>query len=344
MVYIDGTRAVGGGLGRYIQLIIKNTVIYDYIIGDVHELDSFYPREKILSKKYFEEKVVPTLTEKDIIHFPANEMEIDIKESECKVVLTIHDTIPLSVKSFSQKEKNKWNEGVEKASKRADYILTVSNNSKNDIEKYYPWTKGKIIVIYNAISKDINRVFVEDDLKDIFKYKFFLGKSRLKHKNFWRCLIAFRVSKVYKDSVLYITLEDSYKWNLFFGLLGMKKHICLLGPITDQKMSEVFSTINAILFVSLYEGFGLPPLEAMACGSIAICSDIEVFRELYKDIPIYVNPCKIKDIADGISLATLDNHENEIRKSKGMNLKEIYSEELMAKGLTSFFEKISGSV
>lgn len=333
---------VWGGLKRYIEYISINTNIYDYVIGDRNILEDIYPKEKIIASEIFTEEIADFLTEQDILHFPANLMtDLKYNKLRCKTILTFHDCIPLRVKVSSEQETKKWKRDARTALDRADMVIAVSQTTKDDIGFFFPEiAQSKIYVIYNAVSSAFRKCNINKSIETPYKYSYFLGRTRIRHKNFWRSLLAFRFSKYYKSSLLFTTLSDTPKINSLFLILGMRKHVYLLGDLTDDEMNDVFNQIDAIIFMSLYEGFGLPPLEAMSCGAVAICSDTEISHEIYEDAPYYANPYKIADIMRAIALVSEDPDLREKKKEIGQMISARYKLDKMVLATADLIEQL----
>lgn len=342
MVYLDATRAIGGGYKRYIEYISVGTGIYDGIIGDKEILKDIYPKEKIIDAETFTKKIADSLTEGDILHFPAGTMT-DLKYDKliCKTILTFHDCTPLRVRVYSIKETQKWKEDARVALKKADLIIAISQTTKEDIQIFFPEIEqSKIYLIYNGVSSIFERREIYEPIDTRFQYSYFLGRSRIRHKNFWRSLIAFRLSKHYKNSLLYTTLSNTPKINFLFRVLMMRKHVYLLGDLSDDEMINVFNQIDAIIFMSLYEGFGLPPVEAMKCGATVICSDIKIFHEIYGDAPYYAAPYKITDIMKAITAVAEDSGLREKKKEIGQLISGRYRLNEMVMATSGLIEKL----
>ncbi len=329
MIYLDATRVCGGGIGRYIQELIKTCKCYDGFIGKIEELSEFCDKRRIIEKEDFCSNPQKYINSKTIIHFPANDME-DLKEIthiQCHRVLTIHDVIPLVIKETSSRKRERWYQRVKSAADLAELIITVSDCSKKDISEYLDVDEKKITVIYNGISQQfypLNKL-IKERIKDDSKYKIMCTGSFLIHKNFWRCLLAFRFCENYKKSQLLVIKKNKRIYRCIFGVLGMGKKIRLIGGISDEKLNEYYNFADILLFPSLYEGFGMPPLEAMACGTPVICSRSSSLPEIAGDAAYFVNPRDVKDIISAIN--RIENDED-IRKrliSEGFNKAKEYS-------------------
>ena len=87
MIYLDASKGLSGGIGRYIKMLLSHTDIYDYCIGDKKQLSKVYPADKIISPAAFKQEVIQKLSADDIVHFPGNDMtDLQVeKKLPCKV-------------------------------------------------------------------------------------------------------------------------------------------------------------------------------------------------------------------------------------------------------------------
>ena len=177
------------------------------------------------------------------------------------------------------------------AVKTSQHILTVSEFSKSEILRFYPFIKGeKISVVYNAVNRQLFKC-----LSDVppAKEPFVLCVSSIDpRKNFARLIEA---CQGLTEAKLYIVGN----YNRVFGeqqLTSTSDHIHFLGRVSDQELVRLYNQAECFVFPSLYEGFGLPPLEAMACGCPVLVSDIPVEREVCADAAQYFNPLEPSEI------------------------------------------------
>lgn len=173
---------------------------------------------------------------------------------------------------------------------RAKIIFTVSNFSKKEILKYYHAKEGKIVILYDAWQhmlriKADNRILDRyPALKD--KEYFFAMSSMAKNKNFkW---IA-ETAKLNTDCIFAVAGNVNAK---VFGNVELEEipNVIKLGYVTDEEAKALMKHCRAFLFPTFYEGFGMPPLEALSCGAGVAVSDTVCMREIYGDTPTYIDP------------------------------------------------------
>ena len=176
--------------------------------------------------------------------------------------------------------------------KYSDHIVTVSEFSKKEIIKYYRVNSERIFVIHNAW-QHVNRID-DIDIKERYSFleagNYFFSMSTLAaNKNFKWILNA---AKNNSDSIFVIAGGGNLKCvaDASIGLSNLP-NVYFLGYITDEEAKCLIKNCKAFIFPSLYEGFGLPPLEAMGMGcKNVIVSDIEVMHEIFEDTVNYINP------------------------------------------------------
>jgi len=227
-----------------------------------------------------------------------------IPKTKAKLVTTIHDLTflkyprthtPHSVKTHTRHLK--------RAKKYADRIITDSESTKKDLIQY-GIPKDKITVIYLAPAK------IFKPLKDKQKLKNIKAKYNLKgpyllsvgtqepRKNLKRLIKAHsRLSRQYPK--LQLAIAGKFGWG---DRSRPVKGVKLLGFVPDQDLAGLYSGAKAFIYPSLYEGFGFPVLEAMACGCPVITANISSLPELGGQAALYVNPYKISQIAEAIKV------------------------------------------
>ena len=178
-------------------------------------------------------------------------------------------------------------------------ILTVSNFSKQEIIELLSVPKSKIKVLYNAQAFPI----IESTRKA--KGKYILCVSSIDpRKNLIRLVKAYHLIKNhYKIDLIIVGGKSSH-----FSPIEELKDTSIIwkGRVSDDELGDLYKNADLFVYPSLYEGFGIPPLEAMANGCPVLLSDIPVFHEIFEKATIFFNPTNIDDIASKISYL-LDN-------------------------------------
>jgi glycosyltransferase involved in cell wall biosynthesis len=237
----------------------------------------------------------------------------------CRSVVTIHDCIHLM---FPQYLPNRLAYVYAKAAmwtatRKATRILTVSEASKRDILRFFDIPPEKVSVIYNAIDArflgpaDQNRMeLVRQRYQLDHPFVLYVGNIK-RHKNVERLIDAFaRARPACPDDLRLIIIGDEIsKYPALRQAVHrhrLDKYVRFLGFQPHETLAAFYRLARAFVFPSLYEGFGLPPLEAMACGTPVVTSNVSSLPEIAGDAALLVDPYDVDAIADGIERAVTD--------------------------------------
>lgn len=176
--------------------------------------------------------------------------------------------------------------------KRTKQLLTVSEFSKNEIVNYYNINRDKVHITYNGwqhLTRVEENQLILDKIRELTKGKeyFFSIGTLTKHKNLkW-------VIEVAKKNPEYIFLISGFKNSKkVYKKLGIEStsNVKYIGYLTDEEMKTVMKNAKALVYPTLYEGFGIPVIEAIALNTKVIVSYIPAIREIYGDSVYYINP------------------------------------------------------
>lgn len=249
-----------------------------------------------------------------------------------KRIVTIHDVFHLAFyETLSLKQKNYAKLVIGQAVSRSDKILTVSEFSVDEIRKYTNTTKN-IEIIYNAI--DFNKFRVNSDkskldfIKDKYKLpnEFLLFVGNVKpHKNLKNLLLS--INNIDINLVIvgkkdgFITSDENIA-NLIKSN-NLENKVFFTGYVDDEDVPAIYNLAKLFVFPSLYEGFGIPTLEAQACRCPVVCSNVASLPEVGEiDSVVYCNPHNAEDIKEKIDLV-LNNKalQNELKMKGFENIK-----------------------
>jgi glycosyltransferase involved in cell wall biosynthesis len=204
----------------------------------------------------------------------------------------------------------------------AKKIIAVSNFTKNEILKYYEKIDGeKIKVIYNGYNDLLYRKISDNEVKKnvLKKYgieaPFFLYIGRLEKKKNVQCLIeGFSIFKENnKESLEKLVLignpgfgYDEIKY--LIEELGVSKNVIILGWVEEKDLPNIVNEAKTFIFPSFYEGFGIPVLQAMACETPVLLSNIKVFHEIASESALFFDHFNPNDLAE--KMAMIINDEN----------------------------------
>jgi len=216
------------------------------------------------------------------------------------------------------------------------HIFTVSEFSKKEITEFYRVDDKKISVVYNAV----NEIFHPSVKK--YNEKYILAVSSLHYqKNFHSLIKAFNVLK---NTDVKLFLVGSVNKN--FASLELLKdiennpNIIFKGRVNDEALISLYSNAICFVYPSLYEGFGIPPLEAQACGCPVICSNAASLPEVYGDSVLYCNPYDPNDIKEKIEILVNDEGLREELRLKGFENVKRFSWKKSAKKIIEIIERL----
>lgn len=229
--------------------------------------------------------------------------------------------------------------------KKAVKITTISNSSKNDIIKAYGVNESKVAVIYPGIKQILYTKFM--DKKELSKkfniekeYILFVGTLQPR-KNIEKLIEAF--SKIKQDLQLIIVGKKGWQYENILtapSRFKVSEKVRFLENVTDEDLPSLYKNAACFALPSLYEGFGLPVLEAMQYGCPVITSNVSSLPEAGGDAALYVNPEDVDDIADKINQILKDNKLREDLIKKGHEQVKKFSWEKTAKQTLETLEEL----
>lgn len=357
---------VSSGIGSYTRNLIENLVK----ISSGHEyylfLDSPLPPGVVRLKNTFTEIIpekkrilwtnfyLPGRLSKldiDLYHGTAN-FEIPIRKVT-RYVVTIHDIIPkLFPELIPFKHRLIFNLFTKRALKVADKVITVSEHSKKDIVRFFNADENKIKVIYEAASEIFRPIRDSAILKEFReKYKLpeefilFLGLLEPK-KNIMRIIKSFLFLKE-KGLRCKLVIGGRKGWyfeNIFklARELNLTNDIIFTGFVPEEDLPLLYNSSRLFVFPSLYEGFGLPVLEAMACGIPVITSRTSSLPEIAADAALYVDPLSIDSIVEAIDQVYKDEDMRGSMIERGIQRARHFSWQKAAAETLNIYREITG--
>ncbi|MGQ9598469.1 MAG: glycosyltransferase family 4 protein [Anaerolineae bacterium] len=265
-------------------------------------------------------------------------------------VLTVHDMI---FKLFPQYQKrlNYWylNMTMPLYCRRADAIITVSECSKRDIVQAYGVDAAKITVIYEAASPEFmplpRDVIAEGRLRLGLPDRFLLHVGTIEPRKNLIGLIEALQQLHDRGLIIPLVVAGGKGWlyEEFFRrleTLPIRDNIRFLGYVSVNDLPLLYNAATALIMPSLYEGFGLPVLEGMACGTPVLCSNVSSLPEIAGEAACYFDPCSSKDIAEAIQKVWLDAGLGEEMKEKGRSRASEFSWERAARETMSLYTRL----
>jgi glycosyltransferase involved in cell wall biosynthesis len=324
-VAIDTRKLHDFGIGTYIRNLLRHLARIDqeteYILlcrdedlGVAAQLGPNFRSVREPSPNYSlrEQIHVPWVLRRerpDVFHAPHYILPAAVS---CRSVVTIHDCIHLM---FPQYLPNRAAYGFARASmwtaaRRSDRILTVSEASKRDILQLFNVPPEKVVVVYNAIDERFGVTPSRERVAEVreryqLDHKFVLYVGNIKpHKNLVRLIEAFSQLRRTRDDLKLLIIGDEISklpaLRRAVHSHKLHKHVRFLGYLNDDTLGVLYRLASVFVFPSLYEGFGLPPLEAMASGTPVVTSNVSSLPEVTGDAAILIDPYEVDSIADGM--------------------------------------------
>jgi len=311
--------------------ILQNDLkIFDFAVGKMHFVIVPERFRAPVANILWHQCYLPRLVKKyqlDVLHIPSYRRLIWSKP--CALVATIHDLAQFHI--LNKYDRSRMFYGTKIApilSRRQDEIIAISNHTSADVIRFLNVDPNRLTVIYNGLERSRFNQSSQSQAKLLVEQKcgilgsFFLYVSRLEHpaKNHVRLIEAFDQFK----------LETKSNWKLVF--IGENWHgaelihqaiakspffqdIRCLGFVDELDLPVFYRAAEVFVYPSLFEGFGLPPLEAMACGCPVLCSHQGALSEILGKAAEFVDPRNVLDLKSKmVRLATSPTHREMLGK------------------------------
>ena len=257
-------------------------------------------------------------------------------------VFTLHDLNHLRVLDNSNALKRAYYKHVIRpACHRAAAVFTVSDYSRQEIATWADLSEDRIVNVGNGVGFPF--VSFGDKHNPGYPYLLYVG-SRKPHKNLNRLLQAYAASGVQQDLFLLLSGRPDPHTQAETELLGITRYVRYLEVPDNDVLARVYRGASGFLFPSLYEGFGLPPLEAMACGVPVLTSNVCSLPEVVGNAAILIDPSSIDALAEGIRRLV---HDSELRahlRLKGSQRAQRFRWEETAQTISKTLLRVTGEV
>lgn len=339
ILYINGTMLDERptGLGVYIKNVVgklkdKNIDFKVFcpididgvkVIKTTDKVKTSYKKKGGLIRFLWTQLVLPFKVKKDdVVYHPFQYLSIF---SRAKQIITIHDFIPLYFPEIAKHQYYYYKIVMPILLRRAHKIVCISENTKKDIIKFYNVNEDKIVRVYNGYDEELFNLnnINENVIKeyDLVKPYFISVGAGYAHKNIESSLKAFKeILKTQDCDYVIVGKQSDYinKLNTLCEDLNIKENVKFVGYVPDEHLPTLYKKATAFVYPTLYEGFGLPILEAMACGTVVLCSNNSSLPEVYGECAVSFEATDIKEISIAM-IKVLNNREfcnNLIEKSK----------------------------
>ncbi|HDS5084901.1 TPA: glycosyltransferase family 4 protein, partial [Klebsiella pneumoniae subsp. pneumoniae] len=233
-----------------------------------------------------------------------------------RTIFTIHDLNHIDfMENSSFLKRVYYNLILKRACRKAKKIFTVSEFSKQRIVNWAKIDKEKIFVLGNGVSESFN--YNVPKYQCDFKYILVVG-NRKAHKNEPRALEAFLSADIDKRVKIVFTGNISDPLKAIIKSYNAADRVIFSGRTSDQELASLYKSAEFLLFPSLYEGFGLPVIEAMACGTPVITSNTTSLVEISKNAALLVNPNSTDAIRSSIEQLFYDEELKLQLSTKGL--------------------------
>lgn len=355
----------GTGIGTYTYNVLKhlpqidiNNYFHLYWSGNNYE-EFIRENSNIImaSKKhhnFFEQYYFPSNLKNnkiDLFHVPQNGIGLN-ENISCKKVVTIHDLIPYVMpETVGKGYLIKFLEEMPRIIRICDAIITVSEWSKKDILRFFPNAENKVYVTplaadlkYKPLNKEKCKCFLQKTYNIDKPFVLYIGGFSPR-KNVKSLISAF--SNIYKllNKEHKLVIVGAYKdeissLNILSNDLDLSSKIIFTGYVPDAHLPILYNACEVFVYPSFYEGFGLPPLEAMSCGTPVITSNISSIPEVTSDSSILINPFDIHEIET--TLINLLNNESlkETLSIKGLIHSKDFSWKKTAEQTLKVYEQV----
>ena len=364
---------LGKGLGRYTQQLVEHLETADikneYVVFLRKEnFDAYVPKNPHFTKaladvpwySWREQWKMPRILSKyrlDLMHFTHFNVPLLYRRP---FVLTVHDLILFHFPTRRSTTRSAFVYGIKyvayrwalrSAIARAQRIFAVSRYTARDIEKHFPKAKKKIVVTYQAASLLEGGAGDSPDILDrelllkkygILKPYFLYVGNAYPHKNLERLLCAFASLGLRGAKLVLVGKEDYFYERLRrYAEEKSMQGIVFTGEVTDAELALLYRDALAYVFPSLYEGFGLPPLEAMAQGTPVLASSAAAMPEILGSAARYFRPNSEESIAKALREALFDSDFRKRFAERGRQRVRKFSWEMLARITRRVYEKES---
>lgn len=264
-----------------------------------------------------------------------------------KIVTTVHDFSFIIYSDFHPCERVEYyKENFFKNISKSDIIITGSNFTKNEIVTRLNISKERVRVIYHGVNHNIFKLYDDVELNFDLPDKFILCVGSIEpRKNLLGLIKAYNLLSSDIKSSYKLVLVGFKGWENREFLKIMKENksnIIYLGFICDEDLAKVYNRAALFMFVSFYEGFGMPPLESYACGTPVIASDRSSIPEICGDGAIYCDSNSSKDIKQKMELVLSDRVLQKQMIEKGLKISKKFSWKKSAQDHLTVFEEVLG--
>lgn len=375
-IAIDYTAAIrqGAGIGRWARCLVQAllrldqensyTLFYTRAVGN--DLPPTLPdsRNVVGRRLWFNERVLNMLWYKlgvplpidaltgaaDVFHFPDFALP-PVRRGA--TVVTVHDLSFLLVPECADQRLRLHLEKVVPLSVReADFVCADSENTRNELTTLLDVAPGRVEVVYGGVD---HRFFPITDPSALeatrqkyglsFPYIFYMGTIEPR-KNLGRLLQAYTLFRQRFRFPHRLVIAGGLGWLYQEVLrdidqLAAEQKVIFLGRVPDDDLPALYSLCDLFVFPSLYEGFGLPPLEAMACGKPVVCSNSSSLPEVVGDAGVFVSPHDVDGLAEAVGQLLGDAARRQELGARGIERAKRFTWEAAARQTLEIYRRLA---
>jgi glycosyltransferase involved in cell wall biosynthesis len=375
-VAIDIRRMTEFGVGTYIRNVVRTLARLDhdsdyFLIGSqdrVAECGALPPNFQGVAlnggddtlKGNLDFRVVVRRLECDLVHVP--HLFWIPRGLSCPYVLTVHDLLEhmYGSRDLSSLRRSLHFHMTRRVLRKAARVIAVSQFTRNEIEKLLAIPDARIEVVYNAIDERFlhgHATAADRELianRYLVNYPFLLYAGAIRpHKNVVRIIEAFSALKselqkehLYPDLKLIIIGDDLSSHPRLRRTVvrsGVQNDVRFLGFVPIEVLRIFYDTAKIFVFPSLYEGFGLPPLEAMAHGTPVVTSNTSSLPEVAGNAALLVNPENVFEIRRGLQRVLLDPALRAQMKQRGYEQAQRFSWTASVSRILEIYREVAGA-
>ncbi|MCG2768156.1 MAG: glycosyltransferase family 4 protein [Anaerolineae bacterium] len=285
----------------------------------------------------------------DVFHSPDF---IPPRKFRYKSVITVHDLNFLVYPHFLTSEAARYYGQIDQAVRRADRIIAVSESTRRDIVRLMGTPESKISVIYEGANPIFRCLENKEELRESLRRKygiqedFILFVSTIEpRKNIPTLVRAFRqlLDDYHLDVSLVLAGREGWRFDEVFNTieeLKLEDRVFCLGRVPTADLVWLYNTAKVFAFPSFYEGFGLPPLEAMACGTPVVASNVSSLPEVVGDAGLLVDPQEVDELTVALWRLMSDEELREDLIEKGLRRASTFSYEKMARETLAVYHRL----
>ena len=369
---IDYTAAVrqGAGIGRYTRELVRALAEldrgHDYVLfaaaGGQQPADAGWPPNFQMRSVPLSDRALAILWHRlrlplwvelvtgsvDIFHSPDFVLP---PVRRAKTLVTVHDLSFMRYPQCADANLRAYlNQVVPRSVHRADLVLADSQSTKDDLVELLGVESDRIEVVYPGVEKRFRPIEDQAHLEEVRKRynlppRFILGLGTLQpRKNFARLIEAFADLR-FAICDLHLVIAGGKGWlyeEIFATVerLGLEEKVIFPGFVADQDLPALYNLADLFVFPSLYEGFGLPPLEALACGTPVITSDASSLPEVVGEAGLIMEATDVEALAEAMKRVLEDDALRERMIAQGLEQARKFTWEKAAAKLLSLYEAL----